>query len=117
MSSDSSAGTQMADAIDPCTTSGSCPPRPSTLDPTSQSMSPMPSLRVRTLAPLLNRENVKAILGLSGVKSITVTVRFADDTSDSKAIALAEGGSLAMVLLDDNPDGIPSGAFCDIRPA
>lgn len=80
-------------------------------------MSPTPApMRVRTLAPLLKRENVNAILGLSGVKSVSVRVTFADGKTDSKTISLVDGGSLALLLLDDNPDNVPSGAFCDIRP-
>jgi hypothetical protein len=78
--------------------------------------SPTP-LRVRTLAPLLTRENVLGILGLSNVQSIKVSVKFRDGSADSKIIALAENGSIAMLLLDDNPDSVPGGAFFDIRPA
>lgn len=43
-------------------------------------------------------------------------VTFEDGSTDSKA-SLAEGGSLALLLLDDNPDQVPPGAFYDIRPA
>jgi hypothetical protein len=84
-----------------------------TPSPTSQGMAPT---RVKSLAPLLTRENVKAILGLSAIKSLRVLVEFADGSTDSKSISLAPGGSAALLLMDDNPDGIPSGAFYDIRP-
>ncbi len=140
MFSGSSESTQMAGAIDPCATSASRPPAASpsiaamdqtfpSLAPTSQPMAPTPSptppamaptshgaLRVRTLAPLLLRDNVKAILGLAGVESVSIRVLFDDGRTDHKTISLAAGGSLALLLLDDNPDDIPAGAFCDIRP-
>lgn len=81
-------------------------------------MSPTPSpTRVASLAPLLRRENVKAILGLAGIRSLRVTVEFLDGATDNKTISLATGGSAALLLLDDNPDSIPAGAFYDIRPA
>jgi hypothetical protein len=76
----------------------------------------MAPMRVKSLAPLLMRENVKAVLGLSAIKSLRVLVEFADGSTDSKSISLATGGSAALLLLDDNPDGIPPGAFYDIRP-
>jgi len=73
-------------------------------------------MRVKSLAPLLRRENVKAILGLSGVKSLRVLVEFVDGRTDNKSIGIASGGSAALLLLDDNPDQVPPGSFCDIRP-
>jgi len=126
MSADSSENTQTAAAIDPCAISASIRPEASRsgMAPTSAEMSPTPSptsqtmapTRVRSLAPLLMRENVKAILGLSGVKSLRVLVEFVDGRTDNKTIGIAPGGSAALLLLDDNPDQVPAGAFCDIRP-
>lgn len=75
----------------------------------------MAPMRVRSLAPLLRRDNVKAILALSGVKSLRVLVEFEDGHADNKTIGIAHGGSAALLLFDDNPDQVPSGAFCDIR--
>ena len=125
MSSASRNDTPTARATGPCATSGSTLPAalPS-MSPTSPAMSPTPSptspsvapTRIRSLAPLLTRDNVKAILGLSEIKSLRVLVEFADGSTDSKSINMAPGGSAALLLLDDNPDGIPSGAFYDIRP-
>ncbi len=125
MSSDTNANTPMAGAIDPCAMSDSTRPAaspstpalPPTPSPTSAPASAPAPTRIRTLAPLLRRDNVRAILGLAGADSITIRVRFADGRTDTKTIALADGGSLALLLLDDNPDQIPLGAFCDIRPA
>jgi hypothetical protein len=126
MSDDLRDATPMAAATGPCDTSASTHPPASmaTLAPTPQAMAPTPPptsqamapTRVRSLAPLLMRENVKAIIGLSAIKSLRIQVEFSDGTSDSKSISLATDGSAALILLDDNPDGIPSGAFYDIRP-
>lgn len=102
---------QMAADIAPCAIEESCPPAQ------SASMSPAPPPRLRTLAPLLNRENVKAILSAAGIESVTVTIKFSAGGVDSKRIRMADGGSLALLLLEDNPDGIAPGAFYDIRPA
>lgn len=139
MSSDLNENTQMAAATGPCATSASSHPATSNLAPTPPSMAPMPSptppspllvgegsgvrsegsgvrLKIRTLAPLLRRENVKAILGLAEIMSVEIRVRFIDGHTDSKHITLAPGGSLAILLLEDNPDNVPGGAFYDISP-
>jgi len=106
-------------ATDPCATSASTrqPACQSEMSPTSQTMSPTPSpMRVKSLAPLLMRDNVKAILGLAEIRSLRIQVEFSDGSTDSKSISLAPGGSAALLLIDDNPDRIPPGAFFDIRP-
>ena len=68
------------------------------------------------MAPLLLRDNVKVILGLAEISSVKVTVRFQDGSEDDKTLTLAEGGSLAILILEDNPHHLPGGAFYDIRP-
>lgn len=73
-------------------------------------------MRVRSLAPLLTRENVKAVLGVGEARSVSITVRFGDGATDTKTICLAAGGSLALLILEDNPHGLAAGAFYDIRP-
>ncbi len=65
----------------------------------------------------MTRENVKAILGVGAVRSVSITARFEDGTADTKTIRLAEGGSLALLILEDNPHGLAAGAFYDIRPS
>lgn len=112
MSIEPSGSTQMVADTDPCTIEESYPPAQSAL------MSPASSpTRIKTLAPLLKRENVNAILSAAGIESVTVTIKFLAGGVDSKRIRMADGGSLALLLLEDNPDGIAPGAFYDIRPA
>lgn len=55
-------------------------------------------------------------MGVAEVKTVKITVRFADGREDDKTISIADGGSLAFLILEDNPHHLPAGAFYDIRP-
>lgn len=110
----------MEPVTDPCATSDSPRPAASPSAPTPPTLAPTPAptpgVRIRTLAPLMTRENVSAIMAVSSTASITIRVTFDDGRQDSKVIKLAEGGSLALLLLTDNPHAIPGGAFYEIKP-
>ncbi len=104
----------MANDTVPPNTSESNHPARLGLAPTAAPAPPSmtPTLRIKSLAPLLLRENVRAVLRVADVRTAVITVTFADGRTDRKTIAVAEGGGLGVIILDDNPDQTPPGAFC-----
>lgn len=72
--------------------------------------------RLRNLSALLKRENVQAVIYVGDVRAFRITAKFDNGSTDNKTIDMGAGlgRSIAIVLLDDNPENV-GGGFYEVK--